>query len=91
MKALSNAQLCNIVHIFKTLTMNRRFTLNSVALEVMTSIFIQQNLSCASHGHRSCRYQNKWDMALKKQMSIEAQIAHSLEEDNFRITQRYIP
>lgn len=27
----------------------------------------------------------------KSKMSIEAQIAHSLEEDNFRITQRYIP
>lgn len=34
MKALFNAQLCNIVHAFKALTTHRRFALHSVALEV---------------------------------------------------------
>jgi hypothetical protein len=41
-----DAQLCNIIYIFETLTSNRRFTLHGVAIEVMVFVFIQQqNLS----------------------------------------------
>lgn len=42
MKGQFDAQLCNIIHVFETLTSNRRFTLHNVAVEVMPFLYIQQ-------------------------------------------------